>query len=216
MSNSTNTVKKSSGQESTTESSMKPQSSLTCVSSSSPVALTSTEDLLMWLQQDSPASPSQLSEDNKEKMTTEICGHKPSISFAEYDHDTACWRTSQGCLLTNMQDEYLETWPKAGLMLDGVCYPQPKWERHISVIESGLLPTPAASDYKGGRSPEAAENCGRGENNNFRDYCRQIHGLTYPIPAHMEAMMDWPIGWSEPKPLEMDKYQQWLQRHGDY
>ena len=151
MSNSTNTAKESSEQELMTESSITHPSLLMCVSSSSPVALTSTEDLLMWLQQDSPASPSRSLGKERETMTVEICGHKPSMSFAEYDHDTACWRTSQVCLLTNMQDEYLETWPKAGLMLDGVCYPQVRWEHRISEIGSGLLPTPRANKI-GGRS----------------------------------------------------------------
>ena len=41
-------------------------------------------------------------------------------------------------------DEYYETWPKAGIMLDGACYRQPKWEHRISVIDSGLWLTPRA------------------------------------------------------------------------
>ena len=29
-----------------------------------------------------------------------------------------------------------------------------------------------------------------------------------------EWMMGWPSGWTDLKPLEMDKYQSWLQQHG--
>jgi hypothetical protein len=33
-------------------------------------------------------------------------------------------------------------------------------------------------------------------------------------PTWVEWLMGWPLGWTDLKPLEMDKYQQWLQQHG--
>jgi hypothetical protein len=36
----------------------------------------------------------------------------------------------------------------------------------------------------------------------------------YPHPDISELVMDIPIGWTDLKPLEMDKFQQWLQQHG--
>lgn len=50
---------------------------------------------------------------------------------------------------------------------------------------------------QGGRSPEAAERIGRGPNNNFRDYCRQVHGMKYPEPTLVEKIMGFPEGWTK-------------------
>jgi len=33
-------------------------------------------------------------------------------------------------------------------------------------------------------------------------------------PMWVEWLMGWPLGWTDLKPLEMDKYQQWQQQHG--
>ena len=33
-------------------------------------------------------------------------------------------------------------------------------------------------------------------------------------PTWVEWLMGWPLGWTDLKPLETDKYQQWLQQHG--
>ena len=35
-----------------------------------------------------------------------------------------------------------------------------------------------------------------------------------PSPINHEWLMGWPIGWSDLRPLEMGKYQSWLQQHG--
>jgi hypothetical protein len=102
---------------------------------------------LMSLPQGSHANLSASPGNDKAQTTAETCGRKQLMSFAEYDHDSRSWKTSQVCLLTNTLDEYSETWPKAGLMLDGVCYPQPKWERRISEIGGSVsLPTPSTVD----------------------------------------------------------------------
>jgi hypothetical protein len=33
-------------------------------------------------------------------------------------------------------------------------------------------------------------------------------------PTWVEWLMGWPLGATDLKPLEMDKYQQWLEQHG--
>jgi hypothetical protein len=33
-------------------------------------------------------------------------------------------------------------------------------------------------------------------------------------PDWVEWLMGWPIGWTDLKPLETDKFQQWLKSHG--
>jgi hypothetical protein len=35
-------------------------------------------------------------------------------------------------------------------------------------------------------------------------------------PTWVEWLMGWPLGWTDLKPLVMDKYQQWLEKHGIY
>jgi hypothetical protein len=35
-------------------------------------------------------------------------------------------------------------------------------------------------------------------------------------PPWVEWLMGWPLEWTELKPLEMDKFQEWQQQHGDY
>jgi hypothetical protein len=42
-----------------------------------------------------------------------------------------------------------------------------------------------------------------------------ITGLDY-CPEFAEWAMGWPIGWTESKPLETDKFQQWLLSHGKF
>ena len=70
-----------------------------------------------------------------EPMTPEICGLAPSESYATWDRDSATWRMSLALFPADISEPYLETWPRAGLMLNGVCYRQPKLERRMS--ESG-------------------------------------------------------------------------------
>lgn len=73
-----------------------------------------------------------------------------------------------------------------------------------------LLPTPSACDHKGsGRQREE-----RGENNNLRDWFKKRFNLVYPATLAVEYLMDFPIGWTDLKPLGMDKFRAWLRQHG--
>jgi hypothetical protein len=36
-----------------------------------------------------------------------------------------------------------------------------------------------------------------------------------PDPSCGEVVMGWPMGWTELQPLEMDKFQEWQQQHGE-
>jgi hypothetical protein len=45
--------------------------------------------------------------------------------------------------------------------------------------------------------------------------CRAfVRAFGRPTPEIHEWLMGWPEGWSDTKPLAMDKFQSWLQRHG--
>ena len=292
MSSSAITVSESSRKGSKMGSSTKHPSSAISEHSSMRGTPTHIREWLMSLQQDSHASRFQSPESEQEETTAATSGPKHLPYFAQYDPDTRCWKTCQVCLLTNMPDEYSETWPKTGLMLNGVCYPQPNAERRISAIGSGsMLPTPSAQSAGeglteslttkgGGLSPnERAYNpktgkhtqmtlnryvklwptpttpTGGGERSKARagtgslaymartgklwptasasdwkgsSKAGQRRGqLTDPAmgaipaggqlnPTWVEWLMGWPLGWTDLRPLEMGKFQQWQQQHGIY
>lgn len=157
------TVSELSLQESETDSCPPPPSSGMFVSSYSPVQLTGTEDLSMWLQAAFPVSRFQSQEVSSELMTRETCGRQQSSAFASYDPDSHSWRMSQGWLLADISAPSWETWPRAGMTQSGAFYRLPKWERRIREIAYGLEPnnetffhTPNTTGMDGGSNSRKA------------------------------------------------------------
>lgn len=68
--------------------------------------------------------------------------------------------------------------------------------------------TPQAGDYRTG-SRKRWENPERSRNLND-----QVGGQLNP--TWVEWLMGWPVGWTDLKPLAMDKYRLWLEQHGIY
>ncbi len=134
--------------------------------------------------------------------------------FAKLDPDTSWWKTRQRYLFEDWEQS-LEIWPKWGLMQDGVCLEQNTPMRFIGDTEFSFWPTPTKCDYKG-----ATSNCkkSQGKGSYLRYFLLVRHGghlkTHYPNPKLSEALMGWPIGHSDLKPLAMDKFQQWLSSHG--
>lgn len=141
------------------------------------------------------------------------CGQKWRASFTRYNHDSSLWKTHQCSLLGDL-DEFSETWPQWGLMQDGECWELTLQDLTTSETESGLLPTVLATDWKGGTTAARQDN-GKLRFDQWRDYVKLKHGLTYPHPTHSELRMGWPQGWTDLKPLETDKFQVWRQQHGE-
>ena len=79
-------------------------------------------------------------------------GNKCSESFARYSHNSHSWRTPL-FLLKEDYPLYLETWPKAGMMRNGMCAERTPLEQTMNVKECGSLrekfPTPMAHDGSG-------------------------------------------------------------------
>jgi hypothetical protein len=88
-----------------------------------------------------------------------------------------------------------------------------------SVVALKMWPTPCATDYKGaGRNGELRDRL---------DYAAERGGTKsnkYPEPpeiggqlnpAWVEWLMGWPLGWTDLKPLEMDKSHCAPQQHGE-
>ena len=74
------------------------------------------------------------------------CGEKWRGSFVKYSPDSCSWKTHQ-CSLLGGLDEFLETWPRWGLMRNGECWEQTQLEHPIKESVYGFtVPTPVASD----------------------------------------------------------------------
>lgn len=107
--------------------------------------LTPNQEALTELSADSLAKIFQQPE-NKSGLGEKdrVCSLKPSDSFAWLDQDSSSWKTSQLCLLTGWAT-YSQSFPRSGLMLNGLLYQQPKWVESTKEKESLLLPTPDAN-----------------------------------------------------------------------
>lgn len=78
----------------------------------------------------------------------------------------------------------------------------PTW---VALSASGRVPTPTTQDAKNNNSPSQ------------RDRAALNVTVGGPLnPEWVEWLMGWPIGWTDLKPLAMDKYRQWLNAHGKH
>jgi hypothetical protein len=68
-------------------------------------------------------------------------------------------------------------------------------------------PTPTAHNAKETNAPSESQR-------NTPTLAAQAGGSLNP--TWVEWLMGWPLGWTDLKRLEMDKYQQWQQQHGIY
>jgi hypothetical protein len=139
------------------------------------------------------------------------CGEKWRGWLAKFDPDSCSWKTAQ-CSLFEEEPELLQTLPRSGMTRSGMLWERQTLVRRISETECGFWPTPQASDNRNrgnADTPAIARRIAAG---------KQVM-LTMTVrggelnPAWVEWLMGWPLGWTDSKPLEMDKFQQWLQQH---
>jgi len=165
-----------------------------------------------------PCQPFSVAGKRRGGETTEICGPKPSRPFAELDHATRCWRTYQVCLLTNTADEYSQTWPKQGLMRDGVCSEQTMWVPRTDAKGSGYWPTPTVSDTEGGIIQNVEERNGSFSRKNakgerwgvkLKDAVAHTNNGGQLNPTWVEWLMNWPLNWTSLEPLPNENYELW-------
>ncbi len=67
-------------------------------------------------------------------------GRSSSVSFAQYDPDTSLWKTFQGSLAGGWVT-YSETWPRAGMMRNGIAYRRQQSVPRTCVTGSSSWPT---------------------------------------------------------------------------
>ena len=138
-------------------------------------------------------------------------GERWPESLAKYDRNSRSWRTAQ-CLLFEVLGESLETFPNWGMMQGGECWELAMSAHLIEGSESGSWPTPQRVDYKGtSRNSVFQQRVAQYE---VWSMGRRDYSTIYPNPTAYEAIMGWPIQWTELKPLETDKFRQWRRSHG--
>jgi len=169
-------------------------------------------DVLTWWLVGFPVRTFQQPEtETGSKETDQACGQSLRGSLAKFDPDSFSWKTVQLSLFEDL-GQSLVTWPRWGLMLHGVCWELTSPVSTTGATESGLLPTVLASDWKGGTTAARKDN-GKLRFDQWRDYIKLKHGMTYPHPTHSELRMGWPQEWTDLKPLGMDKFRAWRQQH---
>jgi hypothetical protein len=245
------------------------------------------QDVLTSYLEDFPVRTSQQPDEAPESMESDQeCGATWRELLARYDPDTSTWRTPQ-CSLLGDYTEFSETWPRWGLMRDGVSYqrqtlvlptretgsgswPTPaardgnstntletlmdgrfvdQLANRVKMVENNLWTTPCSRDWKGKTitknhpegfnkslandvmkfpTPQASDFRDRGNMSNPSIQRRAEKGkqlnlsmVAHPTsgqlnPTWVEWLMGWPLEWTDLKPLETDKYQQWQQQHGIY
>jgi hypothetical protein len=187
-----------------------------------------------------PAKTSALQDEAPDlKESNQECGNRWRGSLAKYDPDTHSLKTAQ-CSLFGDLTEFCVTLPRWGTMRSGGLYPLPIAVRPISGKGYGLWPTPrSCSAMAATITPESAWNQDRfpnletvvgrrtwptptahnaKETNAPSEAMRNEPTLASRVGGHLnptwvEWLMGWPLGWTDLKPLEMDKFQSWLRAH---
>lgn len=138
-------------------------------------------------------------------------------SFAKWSQDSSSWRTRQ-CSLLGGLEPFSETWPQWGSMRNGECFQQQAKAQIMSETGFGYMPTPTTGctmvkslanrwDSTGGSGArKALLKLGMSK----QDMTQQRN------PEYLEWQMMWPLGWTEVKPLAMDKFREWQQQHGGF
>ena len=141
-------------------------------------------------------------------------------SSAKYCPKRSSWRTHQ-CLWAEDLHWSSVSLPKWGMTRSGVLYRRRISERPISGTASGssqgdrirIWPTPVASMAKGSSPKALTRKSGADRSNDRLDHAvMALHG-GHLNPTWVEWLMGWPSGWTDLKPLEMDRFQEWQQQH---
>ena len=134
----------------------------------------------------------------------------------KFDRATSSWRTHL-CLWVEDLPWSSVTLPRWGMMLGGVCWEQETPAHLTGGIESGFsLPTPCKNEgrgssskryigsrhYRGAKTSEALRTC--------------ESDPQYLHPRFAEWLMGWPLGWTDLKPLETDKFHNAPPWHGKF
>jgi hypothetical protein len=166
------------------------------------------EELLMLYLEGFRAKISVVQEEEQEsKENDQACGNTWHESSEKCGQLTLSLKTP---LCSVLEDSVLssKTLPKWGMMLNGECWEHSMLELTTKGTECGyLLPTPTCHNAKEGAYPA--------------EYTRKTPTLATHVggkihPEFTEWMMGWPLGWTDLKPLETDKFPSVQQQLGNF
>ena len=137
-------------------------------------------------------------------------------SLAKYDPVSCSWKTAQLSLLGDSELSSV-TWPRSGMTQGGQCWELPMLGRRTSGTDCGLWLTPCAMDatpISGGNLYQTSTGTIRHRREDGRSSNRGLNTQVSPMggnggalnPTWVEWLMGWPLGWTDLKPLETDKY----------
>lgn len=136
------------------------------------------------------------------------CGTSLQGSFATFNRHSCSSRTLDRSSPAGSQ-ECSKTFPEWGSMRNGECFELAPVERHTCDEGCSYWPTPTATMAKSG--------FGHGKHSQGRyrssvlERCAKIGWSA--SPEMLEAVLGWPVGWTEHESLEMDKFREWLRLH---
>lgn len=142
------------------------------------------------------------------------CGQKWLESSVRFDRSSSAWKIHQGSEERGLPWSSV-TLPKWGMAVNGFVYQHQIAVRPIKGTVSGLWPTAKASI----RGDCPSERLRRTPDLPSAIKMRSLPDGSTPAqdgqlnPEWVEWFMGWPIGWTELKPLEMDKFQEWRLQH---
>jgi len=192
---------------------------------------------------DSRVNRSRPQEKKKAKTTTGTCGPKRSESFAKWDRNSRSWKMFPALFGMTISAKSSVTWQMQGSMRNGTLSQRPtlvpdtsgnvygycatpnktcvrknpdsKHHDGITLVDHvTMFPTPSAADHRDRGGPESPAIKRRIEKGKQMTLSMKIGGKLNP--TWVEWLMGWPLGWTDLKPLEMDRFQQWLRSHSDY
>lgn len=174
-------------------------------------------ELLMSFLADSLARTSARLEVERElKVSVQGFGEKCRELSVMYDQGSYSWKTHH-CLLSEDLHWSLVTLPVWGMTQNGALWELTAPTLHKGESGSGWWQTPTVEDSKRNGSVKAWEEyiatkrttCCR-----LRNQAASADGRDGRMnPDWIEWLMGWPQGWTDLKPLEMGRFQEWQQLH---
>ena len=182
------------------------------------------EALLTWFREDFLVRTSRPPvRDLGSQAAARGCGHTWHELSMRYDRATSSWRTHH-CLWEEDLPWCSVTLPKWGMTRDGTLSERLTSVRPTSETVFGSSqktptrrwPTPVASMSKGSSPAALTRRSGADRSNDRLDHAVMALDGGHLNPEWAEWLMGWPIGWTNLKPLAMDRFQSWLRAHSIY
>jgi hypothetical protein len=176
------------------------------------------EELLTWYREGFHARTLPLAAQAQESSGTDQAWRsKCSESLARFDLASDSLKTVRCSLAADLNTSFF-IWPAWGMMRSGECWELATPAHLTSEKGRGFWhPTPTKCDHQGATTNACTRKDGRTRTCQLRYWLHarsQRTGTTYPHPTFLEAVMGWPTGWTGLQPVGTDKFQQWLNSHG--